>query len=267
MAKLDFWSFMVIKDDILLSFINFISNYRFLNPRFVIRFFETKNQFSKLKQLNNSKEVFIILNGPSLKDQKLYKLDGKELIFVNRGFLHKDYKLLKPKYHIFIDSKMVQGIWSTKWFDDILEMVPSITFVLPSHWADLEMFKFIKERQISVIWLPLLGVRGTGVSGAAINISLSLGYKKIFFTGFDASGFVNELSKKSSHFYGFIDDKDFLTANSLMKGYYMNARQIRELILLSRKGKKKNIDIINLTNGGLLNMFDREDFNNVVNSK
>ena len=42
------------------------------------------------------RDLFIILNGPSLKKQDISTLKGKDLMFVNRGFMHPLYKELQP---------------------------------------------------------------------------------------------------------------------------------------------------------------------------
>ena len=43
----------------------------------------------------------------------------------------------------------------------------------------------------------------------------------------------------------------------------MNARQIRELILVAKRFEKKKVNIVNLTKGGVLAMFKRGVFEEV----
>ena len=264
MAKLNFWNLMVFKDDFILSGIELL-----LKARKIVDF-KTKSFIRKSKSIIEKKqsdgEVFVIFNGPSVNNQDLSKLKGEDIMFVNRGFLHPLFKELKPKYHVFIDTKMIYGIWDVKWIDQIIEMVPDITIVLPAEWAKLQMFYPYLNKDISIIWIASKGgLRGLGVSGSSFDLAIELGYKTIFFTGFEATGFAQNLLKQSTHFFGHIDDNELQKAEDYMQGYYMNCRQIRELILYARMARKKKIRMINLTEGGVLDMFERKDFNSLKN--
>jgi hypothetical protein len=262
MKKIDFWKLMVIKDDYILSFVEFFIR---LKMKFDFKANKVIRQSKKqIKSVKTKDEVFVVLNGPSLKDQNLSKLKGCDLMFVNRGFLHPLYSELKPKYHVIIDTKMIYGIWDIKWIDEILKMVPDITFVFPGSWAKLELFKPIIKRNVQIIWIGNNGgLRGLGVSGACFDLAMLLGYKSIFFTGFEATGFAQNLLKQSTHFFGHIDDNELQSAEDYMKGYFMNCRQMRELILYAKKASNKGVKMINLTNGGLLDMFERQNFNDI----
>lgn len=267
MAKLNFWNLMVVKDDCILSAVELMLSIKKTLD------FKTKSFIRKSKKVINSKKktgyMFVVLNGPSVKNQDLTILQGKDLMFVNRGFLHPLYKQLKPKYHVFIDTKMVYGIWDIKWIDIIVGMVPDITIVLPAEWAKLEVFEpYVLNKEISIIWVSSGGgFRGLGVSGTAFDLAIELGYQKIYFTGFEATGFAQNILKQATHFFGYIDDNELQKPEDFMQGYYMNCRQIRELILYAKKAKKKNVQIINLTNGGLLDMFERMNFNDLNPTK
>jgi hypothetical protein len=267
MPIINFWNLMVVKDDYILSGIELLLKVKKIFD------FKTKSLVRESKKIiaskqRNGKDVFVILNGPSVKNQDLSKIIGEDIIFVNRGFLHPLFKELKPKYHVFIDTKMIYGIWDVKWIDQIIEMVPDITIVLPAEWAKLQMFESYLAKDISIIWFASKGsLRGLGVSGTSFDLAIALGYSKIYFTGFEATGFAQNLLKQSTHFFGHVDDNELQNAEDYMKGYYMNCRQIRELILYARMAKKKKVDMINLTEGGLLDMFERKDFNNFKKNK
>ena len=256
---MNFWSAMVVKDDYILSFVDFCLSIKSRLLSASKKEYRKKTNELLTKNRSDAGEIYVILNGPSLATQDLNVLKGKDLIFVNRGFMHPLYEFLAPKYHVFVDSKMIKGIWDIHWIDSILEKVPDITFVMPIRWASLDLFQPYIKRNVPIIWMDSGYIRGTGVSGTCFDLGLLLGYKKIYFTGFDANGFVLDLINQSSHFYEKIDDGELQSAEDIMRGYYMNARQIRELILYSIKAKKKGVEIINITNGVLLTMFRREN--------
>jgi|GEM_PF-1112902 len=266
MRRLNFWDFMVIKDDLILSVIERILELRHslnLNRQYYLRCSKKIIAEKRSQKLNS---VYVILNGPSLNSQDLSVLKGEELIFVNRGFLHPLYKELQPKYHVFIDSKMINGVWDVEWLDRILDMVPGITFAMPVAWVRQPILRKYIQRKIPIVWLSSGQLRGIGVAGACFDLSFLLGYKTIYFTGFEATGFAQDLLNKASHFYGSVDDRELQGAYDYARGYYMNCRQMRELILYARRAQHKGVSIFNLTEGGLLDMFERRKFGRFITS-
>ena len=261
--KIDIWKWLVTKDDFLLSLIEVVGSARGLYGLRSRRWRKIGDDIiASRRGAAAGNEVMIVLNGPSIKKQPLERLQGMDLVFVNQGFRHPAYKMLKPKYHVFIDSKMIHGVWDIRWLDEIHDAVPGITFVLPAEWARLSLLQPYIEKNYSIIWTGgcIGGMRGLGVSGECFNLVHRLGYKKIYFTGFEATSFAASLLKENSHFYGNDTDEASMTASDIMKGYYMNARQIRELILVAENFMKNHVEVYNLTDGGLLNMFTRKKF-------
>ena len=84
------------------------------------------------------------------KTQDLSVLKGKETMFVNRGFMHPMYKDLQPAYHVFVDTKMLKGIWPATWIGDILQMSPNTKILLPLSWSNIKIFKPYEK---SIYWL------------------------------------------------------------------------------------------------------------------
>ena len=263
MKKFDFWKWMVVKDDLLISLVDILAGGRNLWGLRTWRWARKGNRLIKEKKVNGG-EVVIVLNAPSIREQPLERLKGRDLVFVNQGFRLPVYKALHPKYHVFVDSKMIHGVWDVKWLDEIHEMVPDITFVMPAAWTRSRRIKPYVNKGYNIIWLgsATWGVR-LGVSDVCFNLVRRLGYDKIYFTGFEASSFAASLLKQASHFYGNDMDESTMDASDYMKGYYMNARQMRELILHAKRFSKLGKDVVNLTRGGLLDMFRRERFEDV----
>lgn len=264
--RFDVWKWLVAKDDLLLSAIECIWCARDLYGLRNLKWRRIgADLIGKHRSATYGHDVVIVLNGPSVKAQPLERLKGKDLIFVNQGFRLPMYKELRPKYHVFIDSKLIYGVWDIKWLDEIHDMNPDITFVMPASWARLPLLRPYIQKKYQVIWIDscIGGLRGLGVSGACFDLARALKYTTIYFTGFEATSFAASLLKTSSHFYGNDTDEAAMTASDVMKGYYMNARQIRELILVAKTFKRLHVNVVNLTNGGLLNMFPRKNFEEV----
>lgn len=255
-----FWNLMIKKDDYILYSIDFILK---LKNKCSFRYQKVIKQNNGLVP-NIGKRLFIILNGPSIKEQNLKALSGEDVVFVNRGFKHPAYSDIKPKFHVFIDPKMITGEWDLKWLDEIHQMSPDTIFVFPVNWFFIPKIKpYIKKYKI--YWLPIMGkCHCTGVGGACFDFASLLGYKEIYFTGWEATGLAHELLKTTSHFYGVNEENSLKDCSDYVRDLYMMSRHLNDLINLSKKYKKKGLKVVNLTNGGLLDMFERKAFDSII---
>ena len=273
--RFDIWRWLLYKEDTILSMLEVLASARHLYGLTTMRWRRKGDAIiAEHRKDTVGKDVVIVLNGPSINRQPLERLKGHDLVFVNQGFRHPAYKDLQPKYHVIIDSKLIHGIWDVKWLDEIHQMVPGITFVLPASWARLPLLNPYIEKGYPIIWTGgcIGGLRGIGVSGECFNLVRKLGYARIYFTGFEATSFPSGLLRMASHFYG--NDADPFYGNDangksrnlddvIDKAYYMNARQYHELVLMARKFEREHVDVCNLTEGGILEMFPRKKFEDV----
>lgn len=93
--------------------INFKKNIRSFTPSFIWRILSS---FKKILALNlsvpmfllnnnkNSNKIFVIGNGPSLKEDLVHLTPGETFFCVNNFATSQYYKVLRPKYYIFFDS-------------------------------------------------------------------------------------------------------------------------------------------------------------------
>ena len=66
----------------------------------------------RFRNLHIGERCFVLANGPSTRNQDLSQL-REELVFtVSRGYLHKDYSTIKPKFHVI--QPMPASVWSEK---------------------------------------------------------------------------------------------------------------------------------------------------------
>lgn len=254
-----FWDLMIKKDDFIVTSIN--SLYALINLFKVSQqkiLNKTKNRFNNLFY---NESVYIVLNGPSLKSQDLSLLKGRHTMFVNRGFKHELYKILKPTFHVFVDPKLKSGEWPISWLDEILEINPNVIFIMPIDWYNLDILQPFIKKGVTFLWMshnnPL---ECLGVAGYCFDSAKFCGFKNIYFTGFDANGIAYELIKHPSHFYGINEENDTKTSTNYIVDLYMHSRHLNDLKAYSLKSKRSGFNIINLTDGGLLDMFDREKF-------
>lgn len=234
---------------------------------------KNKRQKNVEKQMDSlpleglGQDLFIVLNGPSVKSQDLSILKGKNLMFVNKGFRHPLYKELQPKYHVFVDSKLIDGTWDITWIDEILNMCPAIRIILPAQWFNLPIMSKLRDN-INIYWQhKVLPFYVNGVSNNCFSYAIYQGFENIFFTGFDANGCAYEMIKQSEagHFYGGDPELSGMTTMQHAQALFTTCLQLNELNNLAKYCVQNEIHIYNLTNGGLLDMFPRRDFNDSYN--
>lgn len=221
--------------------------------------FKIRRKMNALPLEGIGDDLYIILNGPSLKTQDLLKLKGKTLMFVNRGFLHPSYKELQPKYHVFVDSKLITGVWPVEWLDQIWELSPNTRIILPLEWYNNPKFNLIKDDS-RIYWLDWeIPFYGIGVSSTCFSFAIKEKFDNIYFTGFDANGLAYDMVKKSenSHFYGADAELKDMTCNQFALALYSHSIHLRSLIKFAHYCEKNKIMIKNFTNGGILDMFPR----------
>ena len=247
----------------LLSFNNIVFNTAVGLHRFIYKIkpglWGIRRKMKKYPKLGVNTNLYIILNGPSLKTQNLLSLKGKCLLFVNRGFLHPAYRELQPDYHIFVDSKLRDGVWPLEWLEQIFSMSPNTKIILPVEWYDHPTFKNYKNDN-RIIWqcwhVPIYCL---GVSGACFSFGIENQFNSIYFTGFDANGCACDMINSSkSHFYGGDPELSSMTTIQHAKAMCSTAIHFVDLNRLAKYCRNKGVKVYNITNGGLLDMFERK---------
>ena len=92
---MDFWLLMIKKDDWILSF---VENLRSIKNNINGTICKVKKQMRAIPSEGVGKDIYILLNAPSLNTQDLSVLKGKDIMFVNRGFMHPLYADLQPAF-------------------------------------------------------------------------------------------------------------------------------------------------------------------------
>lgn len=260
--KFDFYEWLVYKDFPIIYLANFIHSAKSLwGWKYRRAAAEGKRRIKDLRV--DGGDVFIALNGPSIAKMPLEKAKGMDMIFVNQGFKLPAYRVVNPKYHFFIDSKLINGVWDIHWIDEILSMHPNIIFVMPASWSQLPILQPYIDKGVNILWIN--GRHSHGVSGAAFQLCWELGYKRIYFAGYEQTGIAAYILKKSSHFYGADPDEGMHDVRYIMKDLSMNARHLWAAMKSAEYAKQIGVEMINLTEGGIMDMFARQDFNAVFN--
>ena len=223
--------------------------------------FKIRRLMARAPKEGKGKDIYIVLNGPSLKKQNLSALKGKCLMFVNKGFMHPLYKDLRPQYHIFVDTKIRDGVWPVTWLDEIFSLSPNVRIILPIAWYNHPTFSNYKEEK-RIFWLDWnVPFYTLGVSGGCFSYAIRQEFENIFFTGFDANSCAYDmLNSSESHFYGSDSELKNMTSMQHALALMSTALHFQCLNNLAKYCRKRNINIVNLTNGGLVDAFPRQEF-------
>jgi hypothetical protein len=103
LKSLSYWTLPPGIKDILISLYSKpVGNNDFDLEQTVLKELVAEN--SKFKNIHHGERCFILATGPSIKTQDLRYLQGELCIGVSQFFLHKDIKIISPKYHVLAPS-------------------------------------------------------------------------------------------------------------------------------------------------------------------
>jgi len=276
MKKFNFWDFKYSLDDFFYELVNILlKSIFFIKSTVGKKSFMGKNE--ELKDLHKNKRVFIVGNGPSIKQQDLKLLKNEITFFVNRAFKHLDYAYIQPTYHVFVDPKLASGEWEITMLDEVLAKNRDVIFLLNAKWYHLDKFKPYKNNiKYKIYWLdtnlfftPYFKNRkidltkvtyGAAVVGQGIFSSIYMGAKEIYLLGVEGTAFCHEMVKQESHFYGGNPENKNKTVQTISTELYRNYIYIMHLFYFSQFTKSQNYTIYNCTIAGIMDMFERKKY-------
>jgi len=242
------------------------------------------------KDLHKGEVCFILGSGPSIKTQDLKKLKGKIVITQNNFHVHDDIAVISPKYHCIVPKyqpKEYDDDW-VGWFKSMEERLPADTI----YFMDSNTKYLIDERpklRDRTYYIDK-GLNPLFINAAAINITkrmmniptaitqcisiaMYMGFEKIYLTGMDLDQIcrVIDRDRDNVRFYG----HSIITRNEAEKAiedrqfgsglrYFNRWNTWIQLNLLKKLAEQKGQQIINLTKGGLLDVFERQVYEEVT---
>lgn len=160
-----------------------------------------------LKDRHKGKRCFILGAGPSVKKQNLQKLAGEIVISVSNTFVHQDFPMFRPQYHVLPPLLRSHGeLYAEEKFIVWLKEMEERTF-------DAEMFFHIGDRDMiektniysdrNIHWVeyspwdetsaPVIDLSKVpeiwSVSELALTIAVYMGFEKIYLLGIDHDWF------------------------------------------------------------------------------
>lgn len=246
---------------------------------------------SRFKDIHKGERCFIIATGPSIKTQDLSPLANEVCFGVSFFHLHDEYSKIRPKYHVlapnhapfdfdlikrYADSlneqceQPMDVFWGVNGYEFSAQnyfQQHQLNSNLGLHLLDYSRAASMNEMNFTDgdIWnykhRPF--VMRTVVYGA-IQLAAYMGFSEIYLLGCDHN-YLQELDKNAVHFYeeenGNEKDAEHLKAFSIEDWFFEYHARWRDYRLMSTYLASQGTRIYNATNGGMLDVFPRENFN------
>ena len=249
---------------------------------------ELKKRNKRFENVHKNDRCFILGSGHSILSQDLTKLKNEIVITQNHFQAHKDISIIAPKYHIVI-PKFHPADYDNDWIEWIQDMEVKLpadtTFFFGSNTkalietkTNLASRSFYIDSGFHAISLRKAKVDITKrimniptVITQCITIALYMGFKKIYLTGFDLDQICRMSDRDNVRFYGHSqitrnEAEKKIEDDSGASGFdFFNYWMIwRQLNLLKNYAEAHGQEIVNVANGGLLNVFRRDNYDEVL---
>lgn len=267
--------------EILMKYAPFI-RWIIAKPLHNIRNLQLIRQNKRFHDIHKGQRCFIVCNGPSINRQDLLLLKNEIVFCVSNGYLHKDYKELAPKYYC-IPSITYDGVAH----EDIIAMLKGIekslnNTVLFTSIFDRSFFTtnnlfinkninyllFAKDATASSAKIPdissaVFSVRTVPVM--CILIAMYMGFKEIYLLGTE---YDKIMTGRYTYFYGKGNDynghmRDGENIQPLCEQFDGYSKTWKQWRYLKDIAQKNNIKIYNATLGGILDEFERVNYEQI----
>lgn len=222
-----------------------------------------------MRTLKRNDACYIIGNGPSLKNVDLHLLKGMDTFTANFFYKHQKDDFVS-RYHIILDNRYYETEEGKRYIEEIYQKYPDLIFILKysfhssKEW-DLNRTFFVSQRQfqignkISIDFTKNVSAC-VDVVEQSIKLAMYMGYKKIYLVGMDFSDYT---SLKALHYY---QDKLEEGWRDINMGQYTRlvSMAYSHLYALNKFALKNGIEIINLTEGSLIDAFPRQSLESVL---
>ena len=250
----------------------------------------------KLRNIHQNKRIIIIGTGPSIKYQDLTFLKDDIVIALNEFYLHPEIDVIKPKYFLYtgynIHKDTVDFDVAVKWYKEFEKCILKNkgTALLP-----ISDFDFLKENQLMQNDLlkkyffnytinikkierydfeyDVLSFYGDNSAINAIGLSIYMGAKEIYLLGLDHDWILTYKNKKQNHFYKdeesliYKDHSQNFKRVTLLDNLINYCRIFEQYTAIEKYSKMKKINIYNMTDGGMLDVFRLKNYYKFIKDK
>jgi hypothetical protein len=240
----------------------------------------------------NGQNCFILGCGPSIKNQKISLLKNENVIGLSTIYYHDDYKYLSPLASIFTGYSFHSQFQNDDYFIHEYQEIEKFAkgllffeeqdygFIIKNNFFRNKTIRYYKSRNQHIDGIrrkpPSLDriiYAGQNIAVFAIQIAISMGFKKIYLLGLDHDWIYHLKNKtytkfnpeKDSLFNKFkITDFDNQGMDRFSFWIDVYHKLWSDYKLLKWYAEKIGVNIINITDGGLLDVFERNSFDNII---
>jgi alcohol dehydrogenase class IV len=241
---------------------------------------ENSRVLASYKDKYKGQRCFLIGNGPSLKAEELDLLKDEYTFACNLIYHIFEQTTWRPTYYCISDST-IPRINSKS----ILENMDDSTLIIREfahRYMHMKIWDAVLLQSISTEDYKVHGnmlqyhyLSRATVMSLMLELAFYMGFEEIYIIGTDGTS----SSKNGSHFIDnyFSNDmkahadsikkkvlKDYVPAE---RAAYLQARSLKIYSQLREYAEKNNIKVYNATRGGYIEIFERRDFDSVVNDK
>lgn len=233
-----------------------------------------KNELLKrnalLEEKGDETICFVLGNGPSLKNIDLKLIENYPCMTVN--FFHKGAGDFSSSYHLMIDGLFAETYWDytkelVKQHKDTKFIVRSTTYQkFQREGLDTErlfaiMADYLPEKDSLRYDMKKPMTGSLNVVPVAIECAMSMGFQKIYLLGCDFNTYA---IAKDSHFYDQASGKIFEQKGYLAGDLVRSALVHKQHYLLEKLSREAGIEIVNLTEGSLIDAYRRDRLENIL---
>jgi hypothetical protein len=226
-----------------------------------------KNYYYSIKKFKNihaGERCFIVATGPSLTIEDLEKLNNEVCFSMNSIVLALPKTKWRPKYYgiqdMFVYKKIRKEInevnISYKFFSDRIKKnyeIPKESIVFPHNLLNHKIFHKRYNSKFSPNSFKVV-YDGYTITYSLIQIAVYMGFKEIYLIGADTN-----YDENKRHFieHG-VEDNTYKSAGKRIIEAYKVAKKYAD---------ENNIKIYNATRGGMLEVFERVNLEEILKNK
>ncbi len=250
----------------------------------------------KFYNIHKGERCFIIGNGPSLKDFDFSLLSSEITFTVNQFSRFENFEKININYHVFSDERFFaldennpSDLETLKYLQKIGQANSNIQFFSKYNSRDyIENSKYFMNYSVNYYTDGLIFYDNYNLDcdickpipwfptciDYCIFIAMYMGFKEIYLLGCDCTGFLRvatiaDNSKDFSYGYNVSESeerrlKKQLETYGVADELEIHAKLFRYYEYMEKFSVRNNVKIINCTDGGILNTFDREKLENIL---
>jgi hypothetical protein len=249
---------------------------------------------SKYKDLHKGKRCFILGSGPSIKEQNLKPLKNEITFALNNFYVHPDFKHITEsnvdKYYLVapVHPPQTDDEW-TKWFVDmdnnlpkemvkifglsdysnnIKDLIDKVQLFKDQeiiwYYTGIQVNEYYRFKEANISLDKMIWTADT-VSIYALITAIYMGFKEIYFLGMDHNYFLYDNESEMRMYSRSIhQNNEFERA---FKGTFYTMEYLRQYRIFrcyEILRDNTNAAIYNATKGGLLKVFPRINYNELI---